>query len=162
MDHIDRRNYAVKVLAEVDAAAQFFDRRALIRDRIKDAADIVELLAAFVALAANIPQIQQELHLGSSGSVEIGSLIVLICVLLVDRLFSHDPPERSEDYLLYFELYSKKMESLLNSEWGAEEKGRMDLLLEFSEETLSDVCSKWHGIREFIDDKASEKLERNK
>src|ERR1051326_3106656 len=138
-----KETFALSMIKKGELAARFFGQRATRRERIKKIAHATELLAAVIALTANIPHVQHILGSGATEYVEIGSLLVLIFVVIVDRVFGKDPPERLQDYSRCLLLYTGKLTTIMHSKRTQRGEAEMDVLLALMEENIADASSKW-------------------
>jgi hypothetical protein len=130
MDVSERQlSYALAVARKCELAATAFGARSKKREFIKNASSACELLFALTALAANLPIIKSFVGNNASDYVGVVSCALLIATVLIDRLYSKDPPERLQDYALYMRLFSGKILQNVNDQQTDNTRAALGVLL---------------------------------
>jgi hypothetical protein len=152
MDNVSERqsDFGRELARKCDLAAVAFGKRSKRRELIKNISNASELLFALIALVSNVPFAKSLAGSYASDIIGIVSCALLIGAVLVDRVFSKDPPERLQDYALYMRLFSNKI--LLNMSGPATQQSRAELgvFMEIAADNLADIGSKWPDIIEYV------------
>jgi hypothetical protein len=152
---LDRKPYALLVARKLELAAIEFGRKSKRAVFFKRTASSLELLMAVVAIFSNVPIVREVIGSTLTLYVEWSALMILLFVVLVDRFYSVDPPERLIDYNLYMRLFQMKIERNVMEPRTTKSEAELSVLIEIAHDNLADVFSKWPEISRFVEDSTS-------